>query len=653
MAAPYQWLEQTDSVVTQDWINTQADISSGLLGQLPGQTILRRQLSQLQDFTAITPPQRINGAYYFLKTEQGKFQGLFYRDSLQGQDVPLIDPVALGWAPTAVITSFTPSNDGTLLAIRKSVHHSEWETILIYDLQQKAFLQDTLKHVRHTNITWYRGGFFYSRFAQPDSAIEPYLFQQVYYHRAGTDQSEDELVYADRSDPRFRFETYLDAKEEYLLIVATNAKGHQAFYGRPVKSPDAPFFAIAEDLENRFEWAGADVSGFYLITDLGAPNRRLIRVNPDLPAQDFWETVLPESTTPLKAVHWIDRKLLAVYQSPKGNAMALYDTKGQLLKRPKLPEHGRVINLSSQYDQTSAFISYGHILEPPQVYHLDLTTEQMTLVHAPVITLKPGDFETRLVSFKSYDGTMISMYVVHKKGIKLNGQHPTLLFAGGRQSGPFAPMYHPRERLMAQLMLEQGGICAIPALRGGSALSTPLRRSGQQEYKQNTFDDYQAAAEYLIANQYTNAGKLGTYGEGHGALITIASLAQRPDLFGTVLAADGLYDLLRYPERGSDWQWLPEFGAPTDPKQFDHIYAYSPVHKLPADQYPATLLAAHRSSDAVQPFHTWKMGAVLQHQQSGKAPVLVYPVEQERTLRETGAEMMAFLLYHLKTPVQE
>ncbi len=653
VAAPYQWLEATDSAQTQAWAAAQSEVANTYLYQLPGREVLRQEITQLRDYTLISPPQLINGAYYYLKSEQGVCKGLFRRDSLNAPEKQLINPQSQGWPTASDITSFIPSPDGALLALKRSVAHSEWEEILIFDLEQEQFLSDTLRFVRHSNVTWYGSGFFYSRYARPGSATEPYLFQQVYYHRPGTDQSEDELVYADRSDPRFRFEVYLSPAQDYLVLLATDADGHQAVYGRPAGETDAAFTAIAEGLEHQLEWAGADASGFYLITNLDAPNRRLVRVDPDLPALNYWKTILPEGASPLAAVHWVDGNLLAVYLGETGSAMAVYNTKGKLLKRPKLPKNGLILDISSRYDDANAFISYGAVLEPPQVYHLDLEAERMTAFHTPVTILKPGNFETRLVQLESYDGTTVNMYVVHTRELKLNGKHPALIFAGGRQSGPFAPMYDAQERLIAQLMLRQGGICAVPALRGGSALNTTLRRAGQLEYKQNTFDDFQAAAEYLIANQYTKAHRLGVYGEGQGGLIAMASLAQRPDLFGAVVGVDGLYDLLRYPELGSGWKWLPEFGAPDAPKYFDPIYAYSPVHKIPADQYPATMLAAHLNSDVVMPAHTWKMGAALQYQQTGKAPALIYPVPQAQPFDETAADLMAFLLYHLKTPVQE
>lgn len=653
VSAPYRWLEYPDSSLAQNWIGQQGDLTQSYFNRLPGQSTLSRQLSELQNYVAISPPRYIDGAYYFLKTDRGRLLGLYRKDSLDGPETHLIDPEALGWANTAQINGFSPSADGELLALQVSKAHSNWETILIYDLRNGLFLQDELSFVRHSNVTWYRDGFFYSRYARPGSGQEPYLFQQVYYHRAGTDQSDDDLIYADRSDPRYRFDTYLSADQDFLILRATNAGGGQAIYARPVRKPDAAFFAIADDLEHQFEWAGTDAKGIYLITNLDAPNRRLVLVDLELPNPSYWETILPAGQSPLRSVHWVDGKILAAYQTNQGSAMSLHGANGSLLKRPKLPDHGQILGISSHDSAQEVFIQYGQFLEPPQVYRLDLAAETMTAFHTPVTTFDPAQFEVRLVAFSSYDETELPMHIIHKKGIKLSGQHPVLLFAGGQPTGPFSPMSQAEERLMAQLMLEQGGICAVPALRGGSALRTAARRAGQREYKQNTFDDFQSAAEYLIANQYTKASKIGVYGEGHGALIAAASLAQRPDLFGAVVGVDGLYDLLRYPQFGSDWRWLVEFGDPTDPDLFDPIFAYSPVQKSPVDQYPATLLLGHTDGDVIMPIHTWKMGAVLQQQQSGKAPVLVYPAQEEQPFVETGADMMAFLLYNLQTPVQE
>lgn len=652
VAAPYHWLEK-DSSAVRDWVNAQASIAYTFFEELPGRDLLSNQLDILQDYVDLSPPSFIDGAYYFLRSEKGIFRGLYKQQNLEDEATLLIDPKKEGWASTSYIAGFSASADGELLAIRLAERHSEWEEILVYDLKQGSFLQDNLSDIRHSNITWYRDGFFYSRYDRPENNEEPFLFQQIYFHRAGTDQSDDELVYADRSDPRYRFSTFLSRNQEYLILITTNSEGLQSVYARPARQPDAPFFDIAEDLGHQFEWAGSDGDYIYLVTNLEAPNRKLIRIDPDLPGTRFWKTILPAGNTPLESVHWANGNIVAIYRGQNGDAMAVYDKEGQLLKRPKLPDHGAVIDISSEYKDKDIFIAHGQLLEPPQIYRLDLEAERMTTYHTPVIAFDPAAFEVRLVTLKSYDDNDISMYIAHKQDIKLNGQHPVLLFAGGNPQGPYAPLYQVQERLIAQLMLQQGGICAIPALRGGSALRTANRRAGQREYKQNTLDDFQAAAEYLIANKYTKASKIGVYGAGQGGLIAAASLAQRPDLFGAVAGVDGLYDLLRYPEQGADWKWLPEFGDPGDPKQFDHLFAYSPVQKWQADDYPALLLAANEDSDAIIPSHTWKMGAVAQRQQSGNAPALVYPISHTEPFTTTGSDIMAFLMYHLKTPVQE
>lgn len=648
---PYHWLEQADAA--QSWVSGQAAAAQTYLGQLPGRQILQRQLTELQNYVEFSAPRFLNGALYYFKTEKGRLLGLYRRESLNSEEEQLFGPAAQGWPAFAQVIDISPSPNRELLAMEVSMPDSEWADILVYDLKNEVFLQDTVSFVRHSTINWHREGFFYSRYPPPDGKRGPYLFQQVYYHRVGTPQSSDELIYADRSEPRSRFHTFVSADGAHLIVRASSESGGQAILARPLTSPDAAFAPIVEEPEHQWDWAGSDSRGIYLITSLDAPNRRLVRIDPSRPSPVNWATILPEGQSPLESVSWIDGKILAVYRGQQGSAMALYDSKGQLLKRPKLPNHGRILDVRSQPDKESAFIKYGQFLEPPQIYHLDLAQEKMTAFHSPVTTFDPAKYEVRQVTFKSYDNSEVSMYLIHQKDNKPRGNVPVLLFAGGAASGPFAPMYRTEERLLAQLMLQQGGACAIPALRGGGALKSTRRRSGQREYKQNTFDDFQAAAEYLIINEYTAARKISVYGQGNGALVACAGLAQRPDLFGAIACSDGLYDLLRYPESGTDWIWLPEFGAPEDPQMFDHIFAYSPVHKLPADNYPATFLLAHPGGDKIQPFHTWKMGAALQFHQQGVAPVLVKPTPQTRTYSETGADIMAFLLYNTQTPVQE
>lgn len=651
--APYHWLEMPDSAATRQWLEAQRQLSGEYFERIPGREALRRKIQELWAFEAMEAPRKAGGAYYYLKRRAGQqYPGLYRRTGLEAVEEELLGQD--DFSGDIHIKDFSVAGDGSLMALRMGRAGSGWEEIWVLNPTTGQLLPEVIEHVRYSNITWYKDGFYYSRYpASVRQGAGPYLFHQVYYHLAGTDPSEDQLVYADRSHPEYRFRAHLDAYGRYLVLSISGEGPGNAVYCREAGNPDAGFLPLVDGFDYQFEWAGGNRDGIYLVTDYGAPRRKLIRIDPELPAEKYWEEVLPSSPDPIREVHWINGQILVHYQSSGSSTLALFNPKGELMKRLKLPEQGTVSSLSGQPQSAEAFIGYSRFLAPPIVYRLDLEAQTLLPYHEAKTAFNPMPYEINAVRFQSYDDLEVPMFLIHKKGLKRTGNHPVLLFAGSSTAPGFQSVYNPTGYLLFPLFLEQGAICAVPALRSGAALESTRRKSGQGAFKQNTFDDFQAAAEYLIANDYTRAERIGAYGEGHGGLVVGASLTQRPDLFGAVVAQQGLFDMLRYPELGDGPAWLNEFGNPAGPSDFDPIFAYSPLHNLPPDDYPATLLLAPGPSSRPTAIHTWKFGAALQHQQQEAAPIVLSLPQNPPSAVETGAEVAAFLMYNLKVPMPQ
>lgn len=662
---PYRWLESVNSPEAQAWVKEQRAATDNYLGQLPGRNYLRSRLSQLWDYERLSAPWKAGDYYYYFKNKGLQAQPVLYRvPALDGQEETVLDPNGFSADGTVALGELSIDKEGKFLAFQVSEAGSDWQSILIKDLQSGKMLRDTLRWVKFSEIAWQGEGFFYSRYPAPDEG-EAYQarneFHQVYYHRPGQPQSEDELIFADRNAPMRNAYAHITQDEQYLLLSLMEGTDGNALYFRRIGDVEPGFTPLTDAFDYEFELVGSTGDSLFLRTNYRAPKGRLIRVDAKQPAPDYWAEVLPESEDILQEVKMVDGQFLAHYLHKASSALALYGQDGSLIKRLSLPGMGTVTAIKGRQDSPEAFLTYTQFLSPETVYRLDLEAETLLPYHAPEIPFDASRYEVKQVTYSSYDGTEVPMFIIHRKGLKLNGNNPALLYGYGGFNVPITPIFNRTRQMLFPIILEQGGVCAVPNIRGGGEFGADWHKGGIQQNKQNVFDDFQAAAEYLIEQGYTSPKKLAIHGASNGGLLVGACLTQRPELYGVALPAVGVLDMLRYHQFTIGWAWADDYGRADDPTSFDYLYAYSPLHNLAQEAYPATLITTADHDDRVVPAHSYKFAAAMQHYQRGDTPVLIriegaagHGAGQPVSKRiESGADMLAFLFYNLQVPVEE
>jgi prolyl oligopeptidase len=662
VADPYRWLEDDRSEPTGNWVDRQQEVTQQYLSKLPGRENIRQRLKQLWDYERYSTPTKAGDYYYYFKNDGLQAQPVLYRlDQLDGSPQKVLDPNRFSKDGTSAVSGYAFSQDGSLMAYQRSDAGSDWKTIYIMDVERGRELRDTVRWVKFSNIAWYRDGFYYSRYPQPkegQALSGSNQFHQIYYHRVGTDQSEDEMVFADHSYPQRNVYAWTTEDERFLILSQSEGTSGNALYFR--RTGDNGLFApVVEEFEHDFELVGSDADDLYILTNYKAPNRRLIRINTQRPEERYWEEVLAEAEHKLQDVEMVGGRFLAHYLQNAYSALSLYDKRGKMMKRLVLPDIGTVQGISGKSSSTEAFIAYTSFLIPTTIYRLDLEAESLLPYRSPSVKFDREYYEVNQVEFESYDGTKVPMFVIHKKGIKLDGSNPTLLYGYGGFDISITPSFNLTRNMLFPIVLENGGVCAVANIRGGGEFGESWHKAGTKKSKQNVFDDFQAAAEYLIAKKYTSNEKLAIYGRSNGGLLVGACLTQRPDLYAVAMPAVGVLDMLRYHRFTIGWAWASDYGRSDNQEDFDYLYAYSPLHNISKDDYPATLVTTADHDDRVVPAHSFKFASALQYQQEGEEPVLIRIEESAGhgagvpTAKriEEGADLLSFMFYHTKTPV--
>ncbi|NBC09079.1 MAG: prolyl oligopeptidase family serine peptidase [Bacteroidetes bacterium] len=662
VADPYRWLEDDRSAPTARWVEQQQDVTAQYLAQLPGRAAIKQRLQEIWDYERYDTPRKAGGYYYYFKNDGLQPQPVLYRlDKLEGEPQPVLDPNTFSEDGTSSVGNYAFSQDGSLLAFQRSDAGSDWKTIMIKDMEQERMLDDTIRWVKFSNIAWYRSGFFYSRYPKPkedDALSGSNQFHQVYYHRVGTDQSEDELVFADHGHPQRNVYAWTTEDERFLVLSQSEGTSGNALYFRPLDE-DGLFTPIVESFDADFTLAGSDGKALYLLTNRGAPNQRLIRVDVRRPEERYWREVLPELENRLQSVELVGNAIVAHYLQNAYSTLSLYSMDGNLQKRLVLPDMGTVLDVNGKQGEQEAFIAYTNFLMPTTIYRLDLEAESLLPYRSPQLNFDSEYYEVKQVAFESYDGTEVPMFIIHKKGVKLDGNSPALLYGYGGFNISVTPAFNRTRNMLFPLVLENGGICAVANIRGGGEFGERWHKAGTKHNKQNVFDDFQAAAEYLIAKKYTSTEKLAIYGRSNGGLLVGACMTQRPDLYAVAMPAVGVLDMLRYHKFTIGWAWASDYGRSDKREDFDYLYAYSPLHNISEDAYPATLITTADHDDRVVPAHSFKFAATLQQHQNGEDPVLIRIEERAGhgagvpTAKriEEGADLLAFMFYHTQTPV--
>jgi prolyl oligopeptidase len=631
---PYRWLEDVDSAATKDWVKRQNDLTFGFLERIPSRDRLRSRLHKLWDYEKALPPFR-RGQYYFQFRNTGlQNQNVLYvSESTTEQGRILLDPNLLSEDGTAALNTYTVSEDGKWLAYAISGSGSDWQDWHIREVATGTDLPEILHWSKFSGAAFAeRGeapGFYYARYPEP-AAGEVYegtnYNQKLYFHRLNTAQEQDALAYERPDQPEWGFYPEVSPDGRYLLVaVSQGTDVRNRFFYQDLSQAGAQVVELVSELEAAYEFVGNTGSTFFLRTDLQAPRGRLIAIDLERPEGASWRTVIPESPDVLEAVRLFNNQLVAVYMHDAHEELRLFSLDGAPLGEVSLPgpgsiTHQYIISLSGRPSQDEMFYLFQSFAHPISVYRYDFKSGRSELLFTPRISFDFDSVETRQVFVTSKDGTQVPMFLVHKKGLELNGRNPTLLYGYGGFYIPIQPLFETGRLAW----LEMGGVYASANLRGGSEYGEEWHQGGMLDRKQNVFDDFIACAEWLIREKITSTAKLAIHGRSNGGLLVGACMTQRPELFGACLPAVGVMDMLRFHKFTIGWAWVSDYGSPDDPQQFRALLAYSPYHNLRLGmKYPATLISTADHDDRVVPGHSFKFAAALQNAQAGDAPVLI------------------------------
>ena len=629
VADPYRWLE-TDvrtSKDVADWVAAENKITFDYLGTIPEREPIRKQLTTLWNYEKYSTPFKRGGHYFFSKNNGLQNQSVLYTVDKWG-DAPrvLLDPNSWSKDGTVALGDVAISDDAKYAAYSTSEAGSDWQVIHVAEVASGKQLSDEIKWVKFSGIAWTNDdkGFFYSRFPAVESGKAYQSLnrdQKVYYHRLGTPQSDDPVVYANAEHPEWNHDAEVSEDGRYLIISTTSGTASRnQVHVKDLQDPYAMPVAIVDKIENDYSFVGNDGPVLYFRTDLKAPKGRLIAIDLRNPDAANWKEILPEGEAKLQGVRYTGHRLIANYLSDAHSDIRIYDTAGKLVRNVALDGIGSAGGFGGRSDDNETFYAFSSFATPPSVYRYDVATGEKTLVFRAKVAMNPADYEVKQVFYTSKDGTKVPMFISYKKGLKLDGNNPTLLYG----YGGFDISMTPGFSISRLTWMNMGGVYAVANLRGGGEYGEAWHEAGTKLHKQNVFDDFIAAAEYLIKNNYTKPAKLAVQGGSNGGLLIGAVETQRPDLFGATLPAVGVMDMLRFNQFTAGRYWVDDYGSSANADEFKALYAYSPYHNIkPGTKYPATLITTADTDDRVVPGHSFKYAAAIQEAQAGSAPVLI------------------------------
>lgn len=657
---PYRWLEDLDSEQTRAWIEAQNQLTFDYLRQIPARQRLLERLTQLWNYERYSQPFKEGNRYFYFKNDGLQNQSVLYtQESLEAEARVLLDPNTFSEDGTVALSGIAISRDGRYLAYGLSRSGSDWQEWKVRDIETGEDLPDHLRWVKFSGASWTLDGqgFFYSRYDEPAPGSEyesANYFQKLYYHRLGTPQSEDVLVYHRPDQKEWGFAGGVTEDGNYLIIsVWRGTDPKNLIFYKDLRDPQSPVVELIREFEAEYSFVGNDGSRFWLLTDCQAPRRRLVAI--DLEQPDRVQEVIPEAEETLQGVSLINNQFVAFYLKDAHTQIKTFALDGSYLGEIPLPGLGSASGFGGKRYDTETFYTFTSFTTPPTIYRYDFTSGTSTLFRQPQVDFDPQAYEVQQVSYTSKDGTRIPMFLVHRRGLARTGDHPTLLYG----YGGFGISLTPSFSVGLVAWLEMGGVYAQPSLRGGGEYGEEWHQAGTKLNKQKVFDDFIAAAEWLIAHGYTNPAKLAISGGSNGGLLVGACLVQRPELFAAALPAVGVFDMLRFHKFTIGWAWISEYGSPENPEEFKALYAYSPLHNLkPGIAYPATLITTADHDDRVVPAHSFKFAAALQAAQGGSQPILIRidtkaghgAGKPTSKLIEEAADRWAFLVQVLGIP---
>ena len=626
VADPYRWLEDTDSADTKAWVDEENKLTFGYLDQIPYRKAIRDRMTKLWNFERFTVPRREGGRYFYQHNNGLQNQNvLLVADSLTAEPRTLLDPNTLSSDGTVALAGTAYTEDGKLLAYGTAASGSDWEEWHVRDVGTGKDLPDLIKWVKFSGASWSKDGkgFYYSRFDEPKGTAlrDTNYFQKLYYHTLGTPQAEDKLIYERPDNKELGFGGQVTDDGHYLVIyVSQGTSPKNRLYYKDLTKPDSQVVRLLDEFDASYQFVDNDGPVFWIKTDLDAPRGKLIAIDTRHPEKTDWKTLVAQGADKLEDANVVDNLFLLGYLKDAKTEVRVHDLNGKLLRTVDLPGIGTAAGFGGKRTDKETFYSFTSFISPTTIYRYAPQTGTSSVFKKPKVDFDAEKFETKQVFYNSKDGTRVPMFLTYKKGLKLDGQNPTLLYA----YGGFDISLTPGFSIPTVVWLEMGGIYAQPNLRGGGEYGEDWHLAGTKAKKQNVFDDFIAAAEWLIANKYTSTPKLAIRGGSNGGLLIGAMLTQRPDLFGATLPLVGVMDMLRFQKFTIGWAWTSDYGSSDNPDDFKALYAYSPLHNLkPGTKYPPTMIATADHDDRVVPGHSFKFAATMQADQGGTAPVLI------------------------------
>lgn len=626
VADPYRWLEDIDSDETRAWIESQNRLTYGYLDGLPFRAKIRQRMTELWDYEKYTAPIQRGGRYFYTYNDGLKNQSvLVWMDELDAGPRVLLDPNQLSGDGTVALTGFAVSPDGRLLAYGLSASGSDWQEWRFREVDTGRDLEDRLEWVKFSEAVWTGDGegVFYSRYDAPEEGLAykgANYYHKLYFHRLGTPQAQDELVYERPDQKEWGFGSHVTDDGRYLLIYVSRGTHRENLVYYKDLQLAGEVVELLDQFEAEYSLVGSEGSTFYFLTDLEAPMSRVIAIDITAPERSNWREIVPETSSVLESAHLIFGVIVAVYLQDACHKVKILALDGSQLRDVELPGIGTVTGFSGRQDDRQTFYHFTSFTTPGTVYHYDIESGTSRIFQEPHLAFDPTDYVTRQVFFSSKDGTRIPMFISQRRDLELSGDTPTYLYGYGGFNIPQLPAFS----VPNLVWMEMGGVFALANLRGGAEYGKVWHEAGMKATKQNVFDDMISAGEWLVENGYTRTSRLAIGGRSNGGLLSAACLVQRPDLFAAALVIVGVLDMLRFHKFTIGWAWVSDYGSPDDPVDFETLLKYSPYHNLePGTAYPAVMIATGDHDDRVYPAHSFKFAAALQAAQSGPAPVLL------------------------------
>ncbi|MES2647458.1 MAG: prolyl oligopeptidase family serine peptidase [Bacteroidota bacterium] len=653
---PYRWLEDDMAADTMDWVQEQNVVTSEYLSRIPFRDAIKKRLTTLWNYEKFSAPVK-KGAYnYFFKNDGLQNQAVLYREKEEMLPEIFLDPNTFSEDGTTSLAGISFTNDGSLAAYQVSEGGSDWRKVFVVNTNTKELLADILTDVKFSGISWRRNeGFYYSSYDKPKVGSQlsgKTQEHKLYFHTLGSPQSDDPLIFGGQSIPRRYIGGYVTEDQQFLIISASNATYGNELYLQDLSAPQNPITTIVEGFETEQQVIDAVNGDLFILTNLAAPNRRLVVVNAADPVPLNWKNIIPENDFPLE-VSAAGKHFFANYTKDAVSVVEEYSFDGKKLHTIHLPGPGEATGFNSKHDEKEVFYTYTSYVYPSTIFRYEIGSGISTLYKKPAVNFDFAKFESRQVFYYSKDGTKIPMIITGKKDLKLNGSNPLLLYGYGGFNVTLLPAFN----VSSLVFMENGGLCAVANLRGGGEYGDAWHHAGTKLQKQNVFDDFIAAAEYLINEHYTSKDLLAIEGGSNGGLLVGVVMAQRPGLFRVCFPSVGVLDMLRYHQFTAGAGWAFDYGTAADSKEmFDYLYGYSPLHNLVKGTcYPATLITTADHDDRVVPAHSFKFAAALQAAQSCTNPVLISigirsghgAGKPTSRIIEEQADKWSFLLYNM------